>query len=90
MLCTILFVYCVHTQWYPEVSHHCPNTPVILVGTKLDLRGDKETIKKLKEKRLAPITYSQGLEMMKEIGAVKYLECSALTQEVVWLCYGPR
>lgn len=70
-----------HTQWFPEVSHHCPNTPIILVGTKLDLRDDKETIEKLKEKKLAPITYPQGLQMMKEIGAVKYLECSALTQK---------
>ena len=68
-------------QWYPEVSHHCPNTPIILVGTKLDLRDDKETIEKLKEKRLAPISYTQGLQMQKEIGAVKYLECSALTQK---------
>lgn len=74
-------------QWNPEVSHHCPNTPVILVGTKLDLRDDKETIEKLKEKRLAPITYPQGLQMMKEIGAVKYLECSALTQKVFNLAF---
>lgn len=68
-------------QWYPEVSHHCPNTPIILVGTKLDLREDRETVEKLKEKRLAPITYPQGLAMAKEINAVKYLECSALTQK---------
>lgn len=47
-------------QWFPEVSHHCPNTPIILVGTKLDLREEKETIEKLKEKKLAPITYPQG------------------------------
>lgn len=72
---------CSTLQWYPEVSHHCPNTPIILVGTKLDLRDDKETIEKLKEKRLAPITYPQGLAMAREIGAVKYLECSALTQK---------
>lgn len=76
-------IYCLQ-QWNPEVSHHCPNTPVILVGTKLDLRDDKETVEKLKEKRLAPITYPQGLQMMKEIGAVKYLECSALTQKVFY------
>ncbi len=69
------------TQWFPEVSHHCPNTPIILVGTKLDLRDNKETIEKLKEKRLAPITYPQGLQMMQEIRSVKYLECSALTQK---------
>jgi len=30
----------VRAKWFPEVSHHCPNTPVILVGTKLDLRDD--------------------------------------------------
>jgi len=55
--------------------------PIILVGTKLDLREDKETIDKLKEKRLSPITYPQGLAMTKDVGAVKYMECSALTQK---------
>lgn len=71
----------VRAKWYPEVRHHCPQVPIILVGTKLDLREDKETIDKLKEKRLAPITYPQGLSMAKDVGAVKYLECSALTQK---------
>ena len=71
----------VFSQWYPEVSHHCPQTPIILVGTKLDLRDDKETIEKLKEKKLQPIPTSQGLQMLKEIAGVKYLECSALTQK---------
>lgn len=56
------------SQWYPEVRHHCPSTPIILVGTKLDLRDEKETIEKLKEKKLAPITYPQGLALAKEIG----------------------
>lgn len=55
-------------QWYHEVSHHCSNTPIILVGTKIDLRDDKDTIEKLKEKKLTPITYPQGLAMAKEIG----------------------
>lgn len=31
--------------------------------------------------RMAPISYSQGVAMQKDIGAVKYLECSALTQK---------
>jgi len=71
----------VRAKWYPEVRHHCPGVPIILVGTKLDLREDKETIDKLKEKRLAPITYPQGLAMAKDVVAVKYMECSALTQK---------
>jgi len=36
---------------------------------------------RLAEKKLAPISFEQGTQMMKEIGAVKYLECSALTQK---------
>ncbi|CAB3224408.1 unnamed protein product [Arctia plantaginis] len=51
----------VRAKWFPEVRHHCPSTPIILVGTKLDLREDKDTIEKLKDKKLAPITYTQGL-----------------------------
>lgn len=52
---------------------------VLIVPT--DLRDDKETIERLREKKMAPITYEQGLAKMKEINAVKYLECSALTQK---------
>jgi Ras-related C3 botulinum toxin substrate 1 len=37
------------------------------------LRDDKEQIEKLEDKKLAPITYQQGLSMMKEISAIKYL-----------------
>ncbi|OXB60896.1 hypothetical protein ASZ78_014448 [Callipepla squamata] len=58
----------VRAKWFPEVRHHCPSTPIILVGTKLDLRDDKDTIEKLKEKKLSPITYPQGLALAKEIG----------------------
>ncbi|XP_078489009.1 rac2 protein isoform X2 [Ciona intestinalis] len=71
----------VRAKWYPEVAHHCPNTPILLVGTKLDLRDDADTVKKLAEKKLSPITTVQGLQMAKDLGAVKYQECSALTQK---------
>ncbi|TVC15234.1 Ras-related C3 botulinum toxin substrate 1 [Bagarius yarrelli] len=63
-------------KWYPEVRHHCPSTPIILVGTKLDLRDEKDTIEKLKEKKLAPITYPQGLALAKEIGSKSGNICS--------------
>uniref|UniRef100_A0A9J8CT47 Rac family small GTPase 2 n=1 Tax=Cyprinus carpio carpio TaxID=630221 RepID=A0A9J8CT47_CYPCA len=68
----------VRAKWYPEVRHHCPSTPIILVGTKLDLRDEKETIEKLKEKKLAPITYPQGLALAKEVGKVAELDFSFL------------
>jgi hypothetical protein len=42
------------------------------VGTKLDLREDREMIEKLREKRQAPITYPQGMQMAKDINAVRY------------------
>jgi small GTP-binding protein len=54
----------VRAKWYPEVRHHCPTTPIILVGTKLDLREDKETIERLKDKKLAPITYPQVISVL--------------------------
>lgn len=70
----------VRAKWFPEVSHHCPNTPIILVGTKADLREDRDTVERLRERRLQPVSQTQGYVMAKEIKAVKYLECSALTQ----------
>ena len=47
----------------------------------MDLRDDKATVLSLKEKYQSPITYVQGLRMQKDIGAVKYVECSAMTQK---------
>ncbi len=70
-------------QWHPEVKHYGPNVPVILVGTKLDLREDRGTVEKLKKDKLMPITPQQGHSLARQIGAVKYVECSALTREGV-------
>jgi len=71
----------VRAKWVPEITQHCPNTPKILVGTKLDMREDKETLDRLAEKKLSPVTTDQGNALAKEIKAVKYMECSALTQK---------
>eukprot|EP01098_Paradermamoeba_levis_P003441 TRINITY_DN156_c0_g1_i2.p1 TRINITY_DN156_c0_g1~~TRINITY_DN156_c0_g1_i2.p1 ORF type:complete len:197 (-),score=49.21 TRINITY_DN156_c0_g1_i2:107-697(-) len=71
----------VKQKWQPEIKHHCPNVPIILCGTKLDLRDDQATISRLQEKKMSPITHEQGLQMMKDINSVKYIECSALTQK---------
>jgi len=68
-------------KWYPEISEHATDTPIILVGTKLDLRAKPEAIQSLKENNQEPISTKKGEELAKKIGARRYLECSALTQE---------
>jgi len=68
-------------KWHPEIMHHCPTTPKLLVGTKIDLRNDPDTIACLAEKKLQPLQPVHGARLAKEIGAVNYFECSALTQQ---------
>merc|ERR1712146_17573 len=48
---------------------------------KIDLRDAPETIENLKANNQKPISTSDGERLAKEIGAAKYLECSALTQK---------
>ena len=73
----------VKERWCPELGHHCPGTPILLVGTKEDLRDDPVIVGDLATKGLSTITYQQGLECARNIGAVKYMECSALTNKGV-------
>jgi Rho family, other len=65
-------------QWYPEVAHFCEGVPLILVGTKTDLRTDDHTRRMLSAQGLKPVSPEQGAAVAKEIGA-KYTECSAKT-----------
>jgi GTPase SAR1 family protein len=44
-------------KWQQELATHCPKAALILVGTKMDLRDDKETNEHLKQKKLKPIAY---------------------------------
>ena len=55
--------------------------PFILVGTKLDLRNDPETVARLQQKRRMPVNSEDGMQLAREPGAYKYIECSALTQQ---------
>ncbi|WOO78432.1 Ras-related C3 botulinum toxin substrate 1 [Vanrija pseudolonga] len=70
----------IRTKWWPEIQHHSPGTPIILVGTKLDLREDPAQVERLRERRQSPIQYAQGAALAQDIKASRYLECSALTQ----------
>ncbi|KAJ8266709.1 hypothetical protein GJAV_G00133830 [Gymnothorax javanicus] len=70
-------------KWHPEVTHHCPDVPILLVGTKSDLRADPELLNKLKEQNQTTVTHQQGVALARQIQAIKYLECSALQQKGV-------
>lgn len=71
----------VREKWFPEVHHHCPGVPCLIVGTQVDLRDDPAVIEKLARQRQRPISYEAGERLAKDLGAVKYVECSALTQK---------
>ena len=85
LLCFSLFspssLDAIQSKWYPEVKEHADGTPIILVGTKLDLRDKESAVQTLKESGQEPVSPEQGQSVANAIGAVKYLECSALTQD---------
>ncbi|WWD16327.1 cell division control protein 42 [Kwoniella shandongensis] len=70
----------VREKWFPEVHHHCPGVPCLLVGTQVDLRDDPGHREKLAKQKLEPIAKTKALKLAEELAAVKYVECSALTQ----------
>ncbi len=70
----------VREKWFPEVHHHCPGVPCLIVGTQVDLRDDPSVREKLAKQKMAPVRKEDGERMAKDLGAVKYVECSALTQ----------
>ncbi|XP_064459259.1 cdc42 homolog isoform X1 [Ornithodoros turicata] len=71
----------VREKWVPEITHHCQKTPFLLVGTQVDLRDDAATLEKLAKNKQKPISNEMGEKLAKELKAVKYVECSALTQK---------
>ncbi|KAH7365134.1 hypothetical protein KP509_18G010600 [Ceratopteris richardii] len=68
-------------KWIPELRHYAPGVPIVLVGTKLDLRDNKPYL--MEHPGVVPITSIYGEELRKQIGAAAYVECSAKTQQNV-------
>eukprot|EP01120_Amphizonella_sp_Union-15-10_P004030 TRINITY_DN1451_c0_g1_i1.p1 TRINITY_DN1451_c0_g1~~TRINITY_DN1451_c0_g1_i1.p1 ORF type:complete len:418 (+),score=89.71 TRINITY_DN1451_c0_g1_i1:24-1277(+) len=64
-------------KWYPEILHHCPGVPLILVGTKADQRTDPTVLAELKASKKKPVSTKLAKKLAKELGATAYYECSA-------------
>ena len=69
----------VKSVWIQETRLHLKGIPIILVGTKVDLRQDNKTIETLWNKDEEPVSTESGRILAKEIGAVDYIEVSSLT-----------
>ncbi|XP_013193157.1 ras-like GTP-binding protein RhoL [Amyelois transitella] len=55
-------------KWYPELKHFGDSVPIVLVATKIDLRGTDKAL----------ITTQEGKKLKRKIRAVQLVECSAL------------
>ncbi|VTJ53202.1 Hypothetical predicted protein [Marmota monax] len=71
----------VKEKWVPEITHHCSKTPFLLVGTQIDLRDDPSTFEKFAKNKQKPITPETAEKLARDLKAVKYVKCSALTQK---------
>ena len=84
--CTDVFVVCysvtspsslrnVKDKWIKEIRSHCPHAPIVLAGTKADLRNlsaaDKQDI--------TFVDFADAKELGEELGVDRVMECSAKT-----------
>ena len=73
--------YYLKLQWVPEITHHCPKTPFLLVGLEIELRDDPGIIEMLAKMKQKPVTVDEGKKLAHDLKAEKYVECSYLTQK---------
>eukprot|EP01139_Manchomonas_bermudensis_P023541 Amastigsp_a841236_456.p1 type:complete len:189 gc:universal Amastigsp_a841236_456:637-71(-) len=64
----------VELKWRAEVRNYCPDVPVLLVGTKTDLKGTPGA---------DGVSSAEVQKVATALGAVLSLECSALTRQGV-------
>uniref|UniRef100_A0A8C8RBG3 Rho family GTPase 2 n=1 Tax=Pelusios castaneus TaxID=367368 RepID=A0A8C8RBG3_9SAUR len=68
-------------KWQGETQEFCPSAKIVLVGCKLDMRTDLNTLRELSKQRLIPVTHEQGSTLARQMGAVAYVECSSKVSE---------
>mmetsp|Transcript_21926 Transcript_21926/g.25907 ORF Transcript_21926/g.25907 Transcript_21926/m.25907 type:complete len:209 (-) Transcript_21926:356-982(-) len=60
-------------KWIPQIQHHCPGVPIILIGTKSDLRGPSEDGR-------SEVTKEMAFATVQRLNLSGYHETSALHQ----------
>ncbi|TVY34042.1 GTP-binding protein [Lachnellula subtilissima] len=75
----------VESKWTAEIADNCQGVKIVLVALKCDLReqdnedeDSAETTNGAQQEKKPTISYNQGLEVARRIGALRYLECSAM------------
>lgn len=58
--------FCLSPQWKGEIQEFCPNTKMLLVGCKSDLRTDLSTLVELSNHRQTPVSYDQVCRNLNE------------------------
>lgn len=71
----------VRVKWNEKLKNEFLSVPVVLVGTKIDLRDDERVVGELEKQGLLPVSHAQGVEMQQEINASSYVECSSLKHQ---------
>eukprot|EP01130_Rhizamoeba_saxonica_P010264 TRINITY_DN41_c0_g1_i2.p1 TRINITY_DN41_c0_g1~~TRINITY_DN41_c0_g1_i2.p1 ORF type:complete len:255 (-),score=65.47 TRINITY_DN41_c0_g1_i2:88-852(-) len=69
------------SMWVDEIQAHAPDVPFFLVGTQTDQRENPEILADLEGRGKSAITPRQGKSAAKSVGAVSYLECSAMNMQ---------
>lgn len=70
--------------FFEEIQRHCPDTPIILIGLKEDLRNHEEN-QGYHQARPSEklVSYSEGFELAKKLKCVAFFECSIYKPKVL-------
>ena len=84
--CTDVFVVCYSVtspsslrnakdKWIKEIRFHCPHAPIVLAGTKADLRN----LSAADKQDMTFVDFAHAKELGEELGVDRVMECSAKT-----------